>query len=448
MRYTPEIGWLLNTSKYHARITKHEAQKIAYDLMEPVLKKLYDECNDQKLRTTMSKEIRNSKGSWFIKGVEDLGRGWLVDHINFYETDRSVINAQNCVVDLRTGQTLKHDPSFRFTHISNVDFNGNYPDTPVFDQFLRQICCGDSELMEYMLRCLGYSITGETSEQKFFVAYGSGGNGKSTLMNIIREVIGIPSCGSADGTQGAGMYMGSLRAEGLVVNPKGDNDKGDDIARLNKARMVVCSEMGDRKVRDERLKALTGEDTLQVRLLYHEFFDMVPIFKLWLLTNQKPRMRGNDDGLWRRAIMLPFAADFRDNPDDQLLQKLSIEKVGIFSKLVKYATIWYREGLGKPPAVVQEEIEAWKNEVDPISRFLESETTRDENATISNAKLWDSWCRWCDDNNERQESSVAFFTRMRKFGFDGASMREYGKKVRGIQGLKLNVQQGELEDKI
>lgn len=436
MVYTSTAGWLAYNGKCYERLNDAIIRERQFQLYIPYLKGLYAAETNTKRQTDIHKFILAVHTNKFRANTELISRG--VIHADYLEFDQetTLLNCQNGVVDLSNGMVFKHDPSFKMTHITNMNYVPEASNnTPIFDKFIREFCCYDEELMHYLLMCMGYSLTGETREQKFFVMYGGGGNGKSTLNNIVRAMIGPPT--EHDPITGnARRYFAPLRSE-AILEGRASEGVGNDLAALIKARYVLVSEVGDRKMKDERIKALVGEDSLQVRFLFQEFFEAVPRFKLWMQTNQRPRVRGNDNGIWRRAIMLPCLGDFRANPDVHLPTKLAREHTGIFAKLVKYAQLWYKTGLPTPPKIVAEENVAWKAEVDPIARFLEECVEIDVQERTTSSNFWRAWMHWAESNNERAGTSASFYNRLRECNFESIKYKLAGVTTRGYQGVKL-----------
>jgi putative DNA primase/helicase len=226
----------------------------------------------------------------------------------------------------------------------------------LWERFLEDVFLGDRELIAYMQRALGYSITGETKEQKLFICYGTGANGKSTLFEVLRGVLG-------DYTETAPMWV--LRRDKLSRQAM--------LARaaLFGVRLVTLSlTTSEEKQLGELLPKLfaTG-DTITARYLCQKPFSFTLQAKLWLATNYKPRITDRD--LLRRVVIIPFRAVFtndtnvdpaiRRDPDPDIKEKLlqSPHREAILAWLVKGATAWYRYGLQEPDIVRAATEECW-----------------------------------------------------------------------------------------
>ncbi len=129
-------------------------------------------------------------------------------------------------------------------------------------------------------------------EQCFFIAYGSGANGKSVFLNIIRDLVG---------SYGLNIPMDTLMTKS---NGSGINN---DIARMFGARLVTAMEGEEKqKIAQSLVKGLTGGDKMTARFLFKEFFDFVPELKLWMGTNIRPKVNIDDLAMWRRIHLVPF----------------------------------------------------------------------------------------------------------------------------------------------
>ena len=148
------------------------------------------------------------------------------------------------------------------------------------------------------------ALTGSTAEQCAFFLYGTGRNGKSTFIDVIRELFGD--------------YARNIQPETIMV--RNNNAINSDIARLKGARLVTTVEPNEGlKLNEGLLKQLTGGDIITARKLYAEEFEFKAEFKLWMATNHKPIIRGTDLGIWRRVHMIPFTVVIPENEVDRQL---------------------------------------------------------------------------------------------------------------------------------
>ncbi|MFC6290643.1 phage/plasmid primase, P4 family [Levilactobacillus angrenensis] len=306
-----------------------------------------------------------------------------------FDSDKTLLNVANGFVDLTSGILREHDIKKLFSRQAAVEYTDTI-DAPEWTQFLKQIFNDDKELIDYVQKAVGYSLTGSTKEQVMFILYGNGRNGKSIFIDTIADTLGN--------------YARSMQADSIMVK-NNSSAANSDIARLEGARLVTSSEPNDGLRLDEGLvKQLTGGDTVTARYLYGKEFE----FKLWLATNHKPIIRGTDDGIWRRLMLVPFAVKIPDNRvDKDLKYKLQREEVGILNWAVEGALKWQREGL-KPPASVVEASQAYRNEMDVTAEFLEECCTIGKHEMARAAELYRRYKDWATNNSQYLMNSTKF----------------------------------------
>jgi putative DNA primase/helicase len=207
-----------------------------------------------------------------------------------WDTDGYRLGVANGVVDLHTGELLPGDPADTITLHSPVAYDPNAT-APRWQQFLSEVFLGDEELITFVQRFAGYSLTADTSEEKMLICWGEGANGKSTLLNALAH---------AAGDYGYAMPFSTVEAQRNAGGPT------NDLAALAGRRLVISSEVNESSPLNEaRIKALTGGDPITARFLNHEFFTFQPAAKFWLGVNHKPRVRDESKGFWRRIALLP-----------------------------------------------------------------------------------------------------------------------------------------------
>ena len=342
-----------------------------------------------------------------IVRVEDL------DH------DELLLNVDNGVLDLRTGDLRPHDPELLLTRLAPVVF-GPTANAPTFETFLRRIFNGDVELMKFVRRAAGYSLTGNTGEQCLMLAHGSGANGKSTLLTVLQDILGD--------------YAATTPAETLLTKRHGDGIP-NDVARLQGVRLVAASESEDgRALSESRVKALTGGDRITARFMRAEWFEFTPEFKLWLATNHRPEIKGTDAAIWRRIRLIPFNVTIpEDERDPHLLDKLRGELPGILAWAVRGCLDWQKQRLA-PPAAVTAATDDYRMESDHLGRFLEERTAVGEGFETKAAGLYSAYKAWCAEGGEAPVTATAFGRRMVERGY-ARTDRRTGRVYEGV-GLK------------
>ncbi len=310
-----------------------------------------------------------------------------------FDKNKGLLNVENGVIDLQTGQLLEHDYSLFLSKKSKIEYTDKI-DCPKWLEFLQDIFDNDNELIDYIQKAIGYSLTGSTKEQCVFFCYGNGRNGKSTFLDIINEIMGD--------------YSTNAQPETIMVR---NNNSGanSDIARLKGARFVTTVEpdQGDR-INEGLIKQLTGGDTITARHLYGKEFEFEPEFKLWMATNHKPIIRGRDLGIWRRMHLIPFTVEIPENKvDKNLKHKLRRELTGILNWAVKGCLKWQKEGL-KMPKVIEKAVEEYKSEMDVVTNFLNNCTVLMIGSETLASDLYKVYTKWATENNEYKMSNTMF----------------------------------------
>ena len=185
-------------------------------------------------------------------------------------------------------------------------------------------------------------------------------------------------------------------------------------------RLVTTSEAEQGKAISESLiKQITGEDELTARFLYGEYFSFKPTFKIYMATNHKPRIKGADNGIWRRIKLIPFTVTIPpEQRDKQLTEKLLAENSGILNWLLQGYTLWKKEGLIEPD-VIKEANEEYRYDMDSIQAFINEVLNIDASQKwrLPTKDLYDVYLRWCGKNNEKALSQKGLAVRMQEKGY-------------------------------
>jgi putative DNA primase/helicase len=315
-----------------------------------------------------------------------------------FDSDDMLLNAQNGYIDLSNGILYDHDIKKMFTRISNVEYTDK-TDCPRWELFLEQVFDNDKELIRFVQKAVGYSLTASVKEQVMFFIYGNGRNGKSVFLDIISELMGT--------------YGMSMQADSLMVKRGGSSGHNEDIARLDGARFVTSSEPNEGVRLDEGLiKQLTGGDPVSASFKGGHVFDYKPQYKLWVATNHKPIIRGNDDGIWRRLPLIPFTVQIPlDKVDKNLSSKLRLELPGILNWAVEGCLMWQREGL-MPPESIQRATLEYRKEMDVVGSFIDECCEVGSGLKIGATEIYKVYDKWAKEMNEHSFSQTQFGKKM------------------------------------
>jgi len=322
----------------------------------------------------------------------------IADAGNQWNADPWLLGVANGVVDLRTGALRPGETGDRITYHSAIAFD---PDAvcPRWERFLDEIFEGDQALVGFIERAVGYSLAGDTREQCLFTCHGSGSNGKSTFLKVLRDLAG---------DYGANTPFSTFELHSRSAIP-------NDLAALAGRRLVTASETAEgTRLNEARLKALTGGDEITARFLHGEFFSFVPVAKFWLAVNHKPRVSDDSHGFWRRVRLIPFLRRFTEDGDQDLPTKLEAELPGILAWAVRGALAWQAEGL-RPPAAVTLATATYRDESDPLADFLATCTVEGPAYAVAAAVAFRAYGTWADDQGmgtRERLTSTAFGTRL------------------------------------
>lgn len=333
------------------------------------------------------------------------------------------VNQARDVIDLRTGLTRPAEHTDYITKSLSVGEAGRPEACPRWRSFLEQVFNHDRELIDWIQRWCGYLLAGDAREHFFVFAYGFGRNGKGTFAETLKTVMGD--------------YARSVSSETLTDTKRNAGSASPDLAALIGARMALTSETEEGTALAENLvKTLTGGDTISVRQLYAPPVDFKPQFKLLVLGNHKPVVRGNDYGIWSRIRLVPFTRVFTESERDPALpDKLRAEAPHILAWMVRGCLEWQRRGLSDIPAAVAAATAEYRTEMDLVGRFLEDQTVRDGAAETDGRLLYGAYKMWAAENGMRPQTSTSFTRRLTERGI--GNRRTGGARV--WLGLRLNL---------
>lgn len=333
------------------------------------------------------------------------------------------------VADVRL---LPHERSQLLTKLIPVGYDPRAR-APMFEAFLERIQ-PDGEMRRFLQRWFGLSLTGLTGEQKLVFLYGAGANGKSVLVDLIARIL-------AD-------YSATAKIESLTgKNRRSGGDATPDLVPLIAARMVRASEPEEgERFQEGMVKALTGGEPILVRALQSDFIEVTPVFKLTISGNHKPEIRGTDDGIWRRVLLVPFDVQIpKDQRDPDLGRKLWEERAGILNWMVDGLLAYLEGGLQEPDRVLEATRE-FREESDPVGAFLEAccVVTADAQHSIPAKELGEAFNWWLADRGEGQWQPMTVARRLKdKAGkwrspSTGRSFAAHKASTMSYRGIRFN----------
>lgn len=387
LRFVPARGaWMVWTGRFW----KHDETRLATNGVRQICRATADTVNDEKMARKLCAERT-------INAVEKLARTdpRIAESASAWDRGEMIINTPHGTLDLVTGQMQVHSPNDLLTRTSKASPSG---DCPRWKKFLGEVTGGKAGLADYLQRVAGYCLTGRMTEQVFFFLHGTGANGKSVFIDAMSHVLG---------DYAATAPLDTFTSANSERHPT-------DLAGLATARAVFVTETEQgRPWAESRIKAITGGDTLRVRFLYRDFFEVQPTFKILVAGNTRPRLVGVGEAMKRRLHLIPFDVTIPvEQRDKTLLDQLHGERDGIFQWMLEGCKAWQESGLQPPPCIREAADEYFKDE-DLVSQWIDERCTIDASTKAPSAQLYKNWIEWADAR-----------------GFDRGSQRSLGEELR------------------
>ena len=357
---------------------------------------------------TRIKQLNTNNRRKSVLSLAAMGKHSLAIKGDEWDRHPMILACENGVIDLTSGTLKESNPGDYIKCHAPTEWRGLDCPSPVWDNFLLEIFDGNTEIVNYLLRLLGYGITGMTTEHVMPVFYGQGRNGKGTIFEVLGKILGdiAKPCGH------------ELLVE--LSSSKSGGAASPDIMDLMGRRMAWTSEVDDnRSFNMSKVKRLTGNDSLKGRHLYKDIVTFEPTHKLFLLTNSKPHADASDYAFWKRIQLLNFPISFVDDPvkdnerkrNPNLMQELLREKSGILASLVRGCLEWQRINISPPNQILLDSQEYQLSE-DILGIFIDDVCHIGPDMKVSGGELYDAYRKWAADNGHRAWSNARFGKKM------------------------------------
>jgi putative DNA primase/helicase len=425
LRHCYEFGYWLYWTGTHWIVDLSAAERRAKD----AVLKIYDEVknlDDDQEREMMVAHATRSEGASRIVAMLALAKSEPGIPVKPDDLDRDdwLFNCANGTLDLRTGEFREHRREDLITRVTTAVYMPGAT-CPRWLAFLNRVMASNTELIIFLQRAVGYSLTGSTAERCLIILHGAGMNGKSVLVEVLRMLHGD--------------YAARTPTQTLMA--KHGDTIPNDIARLKGVRFVSASETGEGKTLDEStVKDLTGGERVSARFMRGEWFEFTPKFKIFLSTNHKPKVNGRDDAIWDRIRLVPFNVRItpsEQRPMSELLAEFREELPGILAWAVQGCLDWQAHGLGAPACVV-EATAAYRNEMDVLGDFIEECCRVEPDAAVLGRELYDAYKMWAGETGERVMSQRMFSLRMGERGRIDGFQKHHGRDGRFWSGIVLS----------
>lgn len=381
IRYCKALGpWLVYDGKRWAPDALDAVQGYAKQVSRAIYAEAAEELDEERHKMLMN-FARKCEAAHVINNMitllpDEPGIGATVAA---FDQDPFLLNVLNGTIDPRTEELRPHPPDDMITKLAPVKYD---PDAkcPRWEQFLDEIMDGDSDLVAYLRRFAGYSLTSDTRERAWAFFWGQGSNGKSVFVKTLQGVLGDYAFAAPGST---------------FLQRKNDDGARGDIAMMRGARLVISGELREGRFDSELLKHITGGDTVTARQMYRDFFQFVPECKIIVCGNNKPAVRDQTDSFWQRLHLVPFTRQFvGDDQDNTLSDKLKAESSGILNWALRGCLEWQRSGLN-PPESVRDAVQAYRDDADLLGDFIETRCVLSPDAFVSVSKLRPEYVKYC-----------------------------------------------------
>jgi putative DNA primase/helicase len=337
-----------------------------------------------------------------------------------WDRDPWLLGTPGGTVDLRTGRMREPDPSDYITLRTSVA-PADTAHAPMWDVFLSETAGEDMEWVRYVQRVCGYALTGSTREHVLLFAWGNGGNGKTTLVRVLTDILG-----------------GYARTAPMDMFCAGRGDRHPtELAMLRGARLVTATETADGRTWDDaRLKIMTGGDRIAARYMHRDFFEYNPQFKVIVSGNAKPALRRVDDAMRRRLQLVPFGRQ-PETPDPDLGTKLAAEYPAILRWMIDGCLEWQRSGLCPPPCV-RDASRTYCDEQDVLADFVAEHCEVGSDLYAATGDVYHWWRIYASERGEEVGTVRSLVGALSRYGCTSVRRTIDGRTVRCIRGLRLS----------
>ena len=347
----------------------------------------------------------------YITSALQAAKPMLLRDIKDFDSQEFLLNTPAATYDLRTADDL----ITKVTAVSPTDEN-----VDIWLDTVNSFFCGDAELIEYVQQIVGLAAIGKVYMEALIISYGEGRNGKSTFWNTIARVLGS--------------YSGSISADALTVGCK--RNVKPEMAELKGKRLVIAAELEEgMRLNTSVVKQLCSTDEVSAEKKYRDPFRYTPTHTLVLYTNHLPRVGANDEGTWRRLIVIPFNAKIEGNSDIKNYADYLAEKAG------GAVLSWIIDGAKKViecnfklsiPQCVSDAISHYRENNDWLSMFIDDCCEVDPSYTQKSGEFYQEYRAYCARNGEYTRSTTDFYTGLDSAGFNRHKLKT-GVVIHGIR---------------
>ncbi len=356
-----------------------------------------------------------------IVDTQNAAKPMLALDVSELDYDPELLNTPDLTYDLTKGLAggYPHDPDDLITKVTA--WSPGDKGRQLWDDTMQTIFNGDMELISYVKQIVGMAAVGRVYAEQMIIAYGDGANGKSTFWNTIARVLGN--------------YSGKISSEALTMNCK--RNVKPEMAELKGKRLIIASELEEgTRLNTGMVKQLCSVDPIEAEKKYKDPFHFEPSHTLVLYTNHLPKVSANDDGTWRRLIVIPFNAKITGKSDIKNYSDHLFENAGpaIMAWIIEGAELAIRSEFKIPePKAVKDAVAKYREVNDWLGQFLEEHCDIDKSFEEKSGELYQQYRLVCIQNGEYVRSTSDFYGSLEKAGYTKLKTR----KGSFIHGLRL-----------
>lgn len=348
-----------------------------------------------------------------------------------FDTHPWLLNCPNGIVNLRTGELMKHDKSLLLSQVTGCDFATEKREDLLFQRFIERIM-PDPDTRQFLLRFVGYSLTGVTDETAYCFLHGNtGNNGKSTLVNIIQYILND--------------YSVTLDTDAIMQSKGVSKDPEYEIARLRGKRFAAVNEVSDsQKLNEPLIKRLTGGDKVRARQIFGHPFEFPNTAKIWMTGNNKPAIYGQDSATWKRVNLIPFEVTIpKEEADPNLVHKMKDEASYILRALVGFCVGWVTYGFTPSELMLSGKVE-YKEENDFMGVFVNEELTFYSGHRTGCTDMHQHYLEWAKKNGCPTMTPTAFGRIFGQKMQERQDVKRVKTRIRNVwEGVAIRGQEGE-----
>lgn len=376
-----------------------------------------------------------------LRAILWVARGYLTVQDREFDAQADLLNARNCVVDLRDGSPRAHDPALLLTKVTMVDY---LPDAR-HEDWDKALGALPNDAVDWLQLRLGQGLTGYPPPDDVGVFLrGSGENGKSSIVDGVRRATGD--------------YAVSLPDRVLLARL---GDHPTELMTLRGARVAIMEELPELgHLNVKRWKDLHGTQEMSARFCGRDTVTWKVTHSIFVTSNYLPRVDESDHGTWRRLALVDLPYRYRkphetlqtaaDRPGDpglrqRLREGLDGQHEAVLAWLVEGAKRWYRDGRVMPamPRSVAKATARWRETVDLLGRYLDENIVFGGEHHVMATELFGDFSTWLKNRGHVAWSDQSFSSRLAQHEVVGAAgVEKKSKRRSAASGLSRKAQWG------